>query len=87
MSIKLNYIAPLLAAGAAAVAIVAAPAANAAVTGAIQAACSSATPGTSCVSAGNAQINDSLAPNFLSQDPIYSQWGPYSHGGRGGGHR
>jgi hypothetical protein len=39
------------------------------------------------VSAGNAQINDSLAPNFLSQSPIYSQWGPYGHGGRGGGHR
>jgi hypothetical protein len=39
------------------------------------------------VTAGNAQINDSLVPNFLSQDPIYSQWGPYGRGGRGGGHR
>ena len=87
MSIKLNYIAPLLAAGAAAVAIVAAPAAFAAGPSAVQIACSSATPGTSCVTAGNAQINDSLAPDFLSQDPIYSQWGPYGRGGRGGGHR
>jgi hypothetical protein len=85
MSIKLNYIAPLLAAGAAAVAIVAAPTAFAAGPGAVQIACSSATPGTSCITPGNAQINDSLAPNFLSQDPIYDGWGGY--GRHGGGHR
>jgi hypothetical protein len=82
MSIKLNYLAPLLAAGAVAAAIAAAPLAAAAPQG-LQSACSSAGPGTECVTPGNAQINDSLAPNFASQYPDFSLFGL----GRGGGHR
>jgi hypothetical protein len=58
--IKFNYIAPLLAAGAAAVAIVAAPVAAAA-PGTGQS-CSASGPGTICQSPGNAQINDSPPP-------------------------
>jgi hypothetical protein len=81
MTIKSNYVATLLAAGATAVAIVAAPTASAA-PGAVQVACSSATPGSSCLSPGNAQINDSLPPNFLSQEPFYDGYGRH-----GGGHR
>ena len=81
----------LLAAGAAAVAIVAAPTAAAAPTGAanpgpVQTACGSVGPGTECVTPGNAQINDSMQPDFQSQYPDFSVFGL---GGRhgGGGHR
>jgi hypothetical protein len=79
MSVKLNYLAPLLAAGAVAAAIAAAPLAAAAPE-ALQPACSSAGPGTACVTPGNAQLNDSLAPNFESQYPDFSLFGL----GRGG---
>jgi hypothetical protein len=78
MNTKLSYIAPLLAAGAVAAAIVAAPLAAAE-----PSACSTGTPGSSCVTPGNAQINDSLAPNFASQYPDFSLFGL----GRAGGHR
>jgi hypothetical protein len=57
---KLNYIAPLLAAGAAAVAIVAAPIAAAAPT--TGQSCSASGAGSICQSPGNAQINDSPPP-------------------------
>jgi len=80
MSIKFGYIAPLLAAGAAAVAIVAAPEAAATP----QPACSSASPGTACMSPGNAQINDSIMPDFEDQYPEFSLFGL---GGYGGHHR
>jgi hypothetical protein len=65
--IKLNYIAPLLAAGAAAVAIAAAPAAAAAQS------CS----GNICQSPGNVQIND--APPPVSYQPYGAM--PYLLGG------
>ena len=100
MRIKLNYIAPLLAAGAAAVAIAAAPIAAAAPTGAadtgsVQAACSVG-PGTECITPGNAQINDSPPP--VSFDPyggeefLMGGFGGFHGGfggihGGGGGHR
>ena len=57
---KLNYIAPLLAAGAAAVAIAAAPIAAAAPT--TGQSCSPSGTGTICQSPGNAQINDAPPP-------------------------
>ena len=79
MSIKLSYIAPLLAAGAAAVVIASAPTALAMV----PAACNTGIPGTTCVTPGNAQLNDSLAPNFESQYPDFALFGL----GRVGGHR
>ena len=83
MHIKTASITSLLAAGAAAVAIVAAPTA-AADAGTLQTACSSAGPATECVSPGNAQLNDSLPPDFAPQYPDFSLFG---FGGRGGGHR
>jgi hypothetical protein len=85
MRITTRSAATLLAAGAAAVALVAAPAAAAAVPVGTSAACSTATPGTECVTAGNAQLNDSLAPDFTPQYPDFSLFGFGGHGG--GGHR
>jgi hypothetical protein len=69
MSFKLNYIAPLLAAGASAVAIAAAPMAAAAPapapTAAVQQSCSSTGSGSLCQSPGNAQLNAAAPPvNF-----------------------
>jgi hypothetical protein len=58
--IKLNYIAPLLTAGAAAVAIAAAPIAAAAPT--TGQSCSASGAGTICQSPGNVQINDAPPP-------------------------
>jgi hypothetical protein len=57
---KLNYIAPLLTAGAAAVAIAAAPIAAAAPT--TGQSCGASGAGTTCQSPGNVQINDSPPP-------------------------
>src|SRR5258708_37229783 len=57
---KLNYIAPLLAAGAAAVAIAAAPIAAAAPT--TGQSCGASGTGTICQSPGNVQINDAPPP-------------------------
>jgi hypothetical protein len=57
---KLNYIAPLLTAGAAAVAIVAAPIAAAAP--ATGQSCGASAAGTICQSPGNVQVNDSPPP-------------------------
>jgi hypothetical protein len=56
MRIRMNYIAPLFAAGAASVAIAAAPTAAAAQS------CSGSGTGTICQSPGNVQINDSPPP-------------------------
>jgi hypothetical protein len=58
--IKLNYIAPLLAAGAAAIAIAAAPMAAAAPT--TGQSCGASGSGTICQSPGNVQINDAPPP-------------------------
>jgi hypothetical protein len=94
MQIRLKYLTPLLAAGAAAVAIAAAPAALAAPTGAAnppqaQESCIDLNSGSQCQSPGNVQINDSPV------GPIYPYYGDYPfyggfygdyHGGYGGGH-
>jgi hypothetical protein len=84
MRIKTGSAATLLVAGAVAVAIAAAPASIAAVPGAVPAACSSVGPGTQCLTPGNAQINDSLPPDFAPQYPDFSFFGLGRHGG---GHR
>jgi hypothetical protein len=73
MRIKLTYIAPLLAAGAAAVAIAAAPMAAAAATGQT---CS----GNICQSPGNVQINN--VPPPVSYHPYGDM--PFLLGGHGG---
>jgi hypothetical protein len=83
MRITLNHIALLLAAGAAAVAITVAPTAVAD-PNTFLADCSTGSPGTQCVTPGNAQINDSLAPDFEPQYPDFSFFGLGRHGG---GHR
>jgi hypothetical protein len=78
MRIKLNYIAPLLAAGAAAVAIAAAPTAAAA----SQQSCSYLGGGfqdTQCQTPGNVQINDSL-PAVQNSGGMY---GPFFYYDRG----
>ncbi|MUL85324.1 MULTISPECIES: hypothetical protein [unclassified Mycolicibacterium] len=80
MRTKLNCIAPLLAAAGAAVAIIVAPVAAAADPSSIT--CNSSAPDTSCVTPGNAQINDSPPP--VSYDPYGDM--PYLLG-RYGGHR
>jgi hypothetical protein len=80
MRITMSSTTMLLAAGAVAVAIAAAPTA-AADAGMSQFACNSGTPGTSCVSPGNAQINDSLPPDFTPQYPDFSLFGFGGHGG------
>jgi hypothetical protein len=80
MRIKLSYITPLIAAGAAAVAIVAAPTAFAQ-------SCDDLGAGqTECQSPGNVQINDSPGP--VQYTPQYPYWEGdlFSHGGYGGGH-
>ena len=66
MRIKLSYIAPLLAAGAGAVAIAAAPIAAAAPAGpAVEQSCTAGASGSTCESPGNVEINDSPPPvNF-----------------------
>ncbi len=84
MRTTITRTATFLAAGAVAVAIAAAPTAAAAPPSAIQTACSTANPGTECVSPGNAQLNDSLPPDFAPQYPDFSFFGLGRHGG---GHR
>src|SRR5258707_8764029 len=89
MSIKLSYIAPLLAAGAAAAAIAAAPIA-AADPGAAQQSCTESVSGSECQSPGNVQITDTPGP--MNYDPygdyglLLGGYGGYG-GGFGGGHR
>jgi hypothetical protein len=89
MGIKLNYIAPLLAAGAAAVAIAAAPIAAAA--SAPLGACDAGVSGSICDTPGDVGINDSLPP--VSFDPyggegfLMGGYGGFHGGGfHGGGH-
>ena len=79
MRIKLNYIAPLLAAGAAAVAIAAAPTAAAATQS-----CSYVGGGftdSQCQSPGNVQINDS-PPAVQNSGGMYGPFFTYDRGGR-----
>src|SRR5258705_4340087 len=88
MSIKLSYIAPLLAAGAAAAAIAAAPIA-AADPGATQQSCTESVSGSECQSPGNVQITDTPGP--MNYDPygdyglLLGGYGGY-RGRFGGGH-
>jgi len=94
MRMKLNYITPLLAAGAAAVAIAAAPIAAAASVndpGAGQPSCTyvgGQFQDNQCQTPGNAQINDTLPP--VLPTPQYNTYGGGyfgGYGGHGGGHR
>ena len=83
---KLSYLAPLLAAGAAAVAISAAPIASAA---APQQSCTESVSGSECESPGNVQITDTPGP--MNYDPYGDEGfligGFGGHGGGfGGGH-
>jgi hypothetical protein len=80
MQIRLKYLTPLLAAGAAAAAIATAPAALAAPTAAAnppqaQESCIDLSSGSQCQSPGNVQINDSPA------GPIYPYYGYYPYYG------
>lgn len=94
MRIKLSYFTPLLAAGALAAAIAAAPTAMA---DPVQQSCTYlGASETQCQSPGNAQINDS--PPYVQYAPLYPYFGGDDfdrggfgfgggHGGFGGGHR
>ena len=85
MRITLTYIAPLLAAGAAAVAVAAAPIAAAAPTPA-QESCTQSASGSECQSPGNVEINDSPPPvNYYPYGGEDFLLGGY--GGFHGGHR
>jgi hypothetical protein len=100
MGIKLNYIAPLFAAGAVAVAIAAAPIAAAAPAPAAapHGACDAGVSGSICETPGNVEINDS--PPAVNYDPygddgfLLGYGGGFRggfggggfHGGGGGGH-
>jgi hypothetical protein len=76
MRIKLTHVAPLLAAGAAAVAISAAPTAAAAPTPTHKT-CTLSVAGSQCESAGNVEINNTLATQVTSQ-----YWVSLFHHGR-----
>jgi hypothetical protein len=90
MRIKLNYMTPLLAAGAAAAAIATAPVALAAPTGAANPAqaqenCIDLGTDTQCQSPGNAQINDTPAyPQYPYFYPYYGGIFVPDHGFHGG---
>ncbi|MCW2649084.1 MAG: hypothetical protein QOE41_2825 [Mycobacterium sp.] len=74
MRIKLNYITPLLVAGAAAAAIAAAP-----VAAANPQSCVSVGGSKQCQTPGNVQINSSLPPQSAASvnPPIGSTYGPF----------
>jgi hypothetical protein len=88
MRIKSTYIATLLAAGATAVAISAAPIAGAASTP-TQGACDAGVSGSICATPGNVEINDS--PPAVNYDPygddgfLLGYGGGFHGGGFGGG--
>ena len=90
MRVKLSYLTPLLAAGAAAVAISAAPIASAAST--TQQSCDETVSGSVCQSPGNVEINDT--PGAMDFQPygedglLLGGYGGYGFhgGGFGGGH-
>ncbi len=87
MRIKLTHIAPLLAAGAAAVAITAAPIASAASTP-TQGACDAGVSGSICQTPGNVEINDSppaVNYNPYGDDGFLLGYGGGFHGGGFGG--
>jgi hypothetical protein len=86
---KLSYIAPLLATGAAAAAIAAAPIA-AADPGAAQQSCTESVSGSECQSPGNVQLNDTPPPidyyPYGADGLLLGGYGDYGGGfGHGGG--
>ena len=90
MRVKSSYLTPLLAAGAVAVAISAAPTAAAA-SAPLQQSCTEIASGSECESPGNVQINDTPPPmNFgpYGADPFLLGGFGYGgfHGGGGGFH-
>lgn len=89
MRIRLSYLTPLLAAGAAAAAVALAPTALADDTTGPDPAtqsCTSAGSDTECQSPGNVQINDSPGP--VQYTPQYPYWeGSFFDGAHRGGHR
>jgi hypothetical protein len=90
MTITRRFIAPLLAAGAAAISIAVAPVALADSTTTQQVCTYTSQTDTECQSPGNVQLNDS--PGYIQYGPQYPFWeggfdGGYFHGGMGGGHR
>jgi opacity protein-like surface antigen len=96
MPIKLSYLTPLLAAGAAAAAISAAPIASADST--TQQSCNESVSGTVCESPGNVEINDTPGPMdfqpYGEDGFLIGGYGGYGYhgggfhgGGGGGGHR
>ena len=92
MRVKLSYLTPLLAAGAAAVAISAAPIAAAAST--TQQFCNESVSGSVCESPGNVEINDTPGPMdfqpYGDDGFLIGGYGGYGFhggfGGHGGGH-
>ena len=89
MGVKFTHLAPLLAAGAAAV-MIAAPIASAEST--TQQSCNETVSGSVCQSPGNVEINDT--PGAMDFQPygedglLLGGYGGYGfHGGGGGGHR
>jgi hypothetical protein len=96
MPIKLSYLTPLLAAGAAAAAISAAPIASADST--TQQSCNESVSGSVCESPGNVEINDTPGPMdfqpYGEDGFLIGGYGGYGYhgggfhgGGGGGGHR
>lgn len=90
MTMTRRFIAPLFAAGAAAISIAVAPVALADSTTTQQACTFTTQTDTQCQSPGNVQLNDS--PGFIQYGPQYPYWegdfyGGYRHGGMGGGRR
>jgi hypothetical protein len=84
MRINLKYVTPVLAAGAAALAITAAPIAAAATPGPAQQSCVDSGAGTECQSPGNVQIYSS--PPVVNYDPYgYDGFLLGGFGGHGGG--
>jgi hypothetical protein len=79
MRIKLTHIASLLAAGAAAVAISAAPTAAAAPSPADKI-CTQSVSGSQCESAGNIEINDTPTTHFTPQYPMWAGDSRFHHG-------
>jgi hypothetical protein len=89
MRIKLTYLTPLLAAGAATAAISVAPIASAASTQ-LQQSCTETVSGSQCETPGNVQINDTPAPmNYAPYGDDGFLIGGFGGGGfhGGGGHR
>jgi hypothetical protein len=90
MRVRLTYLMPMLAAGAVAVAISAAPIASADST-AVQQSCTDSVSGSECQSPGNVEINDTPAPTnfdpYGDEGLLLGGFGGYGGFHGGGGHR